>query len=46
MKVNESKTNIIHFRDKGTHYTNVCFKLGENVLNKLERYKYVRCYTE
>ncbi len=40
MKVNESKTNIVHFRNKGTHCRNVCFKLGENILNKVEKYKY------
>ncbi len=41
MKINESKTNIVHFRNKGTHCTNVCFKLGKNVLNKVEKYKYL-----
>ncbi len=41
MKVNKSKTNIVHFRNKGTLCTNVCFKLGENVLNKVEKYKYL-----
>ncbi len=41
MKVNESKTNIVQFRNKGTHCTNVCFKLGENVLNKVEKHKYL-----
>ncbi len=41
MMVNESKTNIVHFRNKGTHCNNVCFKLGENVLNKVEKYKYL-----
>ncbi len=43
MKVNKSKTNIFHFRNKGTHMycTNVCFKLGQNVLNKVEKYKYL-----
>ncbi len=37
MKANESKTNIVHFRNKGTHCTNFYFKLGENVLNKVEK---------
>ncbi len=41
MEVNDSKTNIVHFRNKGIHCTNVCFKLGENVLNKVEKYKYL-----
>ncbi len=41
MKVNEPKTNIVHFRNKDTHCTNVCFTLGENVLNKVEKYKYL-----
>ncbi len=39
--VYESKTNIVHFRYKGTHCTNVCFRLGENVLNAVEKYKYL-----
>ncbi len=41
MKVNESKTNIVHFRNKVTHCTNVSFKLGDNVLNKVEKYIYL-----
>ncbi len=41
MKVNQSKTNIVHFRNKGTHCTNVCFTLGENVLNKVKKIKYL-----
>ncbi len=42
MMFNESKTKIVHLRNNVTHCTNVCFKLSENVLNKDEKYKYLR----
>ncbi len=40
------KTNIVNFRNRGTHCTNVCFKLGENVLNKVEKYTYLGVYLD
>ncbi len=31
------KQILIILENKGTHRTNVCFMLGENVLNKVEK---------
>ena len=41
MKVNEAKTNVVHFRLKKQLKTNYVFHLGEQVLDIKEKYKYL-----
>ena len=41
MMVNNSKTQIVHFRKKGENVTNFSFKFGEVDLNIVSKYKYL-----
>ena len=41
MKVNETKTNVVHFRLKNQLKTNYVFHLGETILDVNEKYKYL-----
>ena len=41
LKVNTTKTNIVHFRPKRAQETKFVFKLGETILEKAKEYKYL-----
>ncbi len=41
MKINETKTNVVHFGNKHQLKTQYVFKVGNNSLNVVDRYKYL-----
>ncbi len=41
MSINETKTNVVHFRNKHQLKTQYVFKVGNNSLNVVDRYKYL-----
>jgi hypothetical protein len=41
LTVNKNKTQIIHFRKQNSPETNVSFKYGETLLNKVNQYRYL-----
>ncbi len=42
MSINKTKTNVVHFRNKHQLRTQYVFKIGNNSLNVVDRYKYLR----
>ena len=43
MKVNYDKTNIVHFRPKRHKITDNVFKLGNETISLVEKYRYLGC---
>ena len=46
LNVNISKSNIIHFRPKGSPLTNAQFHFGQHLLEKVPYYKYLGVYLD
>ena len=43
MKINNGKTNVIHFRAKNQKAAEHTFKVGEDFINVTDKYRYLGC---
>ncbi len=46
MNINETKTNVVHFRNKHQLKTQYVVKVGHKSLNVVDRYKYLGIYLD
>ena len=44
MKINNDKTNVVHFRPKNQKAAEHTFKLGEDSINVTDKYRYLGCF--
>ena len=43
MKINPTKTNIVHFRKQSQNKTEFHFKIGDDIISITPSYKYLGC---